>query len=185
MPIDDATRRENAALFPGRRVTIQGEQGEPIVATISPLKVRHLRQFREEIGRTIRDLETLGINFGEIAAMPEDQRNAKITALIPIAAPVFVEHCVPLIQACTIGVDVGDLEHFLFPPLLVAWMEESFGGGRHRPWIAAAETVLRSLTGTEVKLSSMLSPSSPAAAGPSEPSSTSESPSSTSSSPPN
>lgn len=183
MSIDDATRRENAALFPGRKITIQGEQGDPITVTVSPLKVRHLRQFREEIGRTIRDLEGLGIDFANIASLPEDQRGAKITSLIPIAAPVFVEHCVPLIQACTSGVDVGDLEHFLFPPLLVAWIEESFGAGRHLPWIAAAETVLRSLTGTEVTLSSMLSPSSPAAVGPSKASSTSESPSFTSTSP--
>ena len=182
---DQSTRSENTALFPGRRIELVGDDGQQKIAvTVRPLKLKHLRQFREEIGKTFRDIEGLGVSITEIAALPKEAMQPKIAAVLPIAAPVVIEHLIPLMQSCVEGVAIDDLEHFFFPPLLTAWIEESFGGERSRPWIAAVENLLRSLTGKEVDLWSKLRSSLREAAGGSTTSSNSESPSLPSSSPP-
>lgn len=180
---DQATRSENAALFPGRDVFLNGSEGtQPIKVTVRPLKLKHLRQFREEIGKTFRELEALGINITEIAALPKEAVQPKISAVLPIAVPVIIEHMIPLMQTCIEGAVLDELEHFFFPQLLVAWIEESFGGERSRPWIAAVENLLRSLTGKEIDLWSTLRSSLRDAGGDLQKSLSSASPSSTSSS---
>jgi hypothetical protein len=164
-----------ASLNPGREVTLKFPNGEHTVK-VYPLGVWHLKQYGDTIAKCCADIATkVGplqggllpeIQQTQVGELPVIERTTGgiSTNVITAAAPIVIEHLLPIIAECVEGLDLKDrrVPVWALPPIAEAWIVESFGDKEKiRPWIGLVETVLSRLTGQPVNLWDALSESLP------------------------
>jgi len=134
------------------------EQG--LSARVFPMGFAHIQRFSGDLGRVALAL---------VQALEHDKAASEMEVGAAVAAqalPVLVAEAMDLVLACTrfesngepAEVKFEDLPHWWAPPIIEAWLVESFGEEKKRdPWVRAIESTIARVTGAEVKISGMLS----------------------------
>lgn len=139
-------------LFPGR--VVQLEKG--LAATVFPPGLLHIRKFS-------RDVVGLGMALADSVGKLKDKAGQS-QALVQQLLPFLLTNALDLVAEC-VRVDgpggktykIAELPHWLLPPILEAWVEESFGDeAKVRPWKAAIEKTVERATGSKLTISEML-----------------------------
>lgn len=154
------------------RIPVVGGKAE---ALVFPLGVRHLRKFNERISALI-------MHIARDVRFPKGSSNEVIGQLIVgEIAPMMTTDLFDLLTDCirfnpnTLKLD--DLPHWDLPPIVEAWIEESFGSEEKRdPWKRAVERTIARVTGKPFQISELLSQDSSPGDGLGTSSSTSDNP---------
>lgn len=162
-----------ASLNPGRAVILDFPKGKHTV-TVYPLGVWHLKKYGDTIAKCCTDIagkvgplkvqtKTL-VSEGGLGELPVIDSGPEMlsASFITAAAPIVVEHLLPIIAECVQGLDLKDprVPAWALPPIAEAWIEESFGSQEKiRPWVGLVEMVLSRLSGQPVNLWGELSQS--------------------------
>lgn len=136
-------------------------------ALVFPLGVIHLRKFNERISKVITFIAR-NIRFREGATT--DEIGMQIMAEV---APLMMTDLFDLLLECVRfhpnTVKMDELPHWDLPPIVEAWIDESFGTPEKRdPWKRAIERTVARMTGEEFSISEMLSKDSSPEAGASQ-----------------
>lgn len=148
------------------------------VVRVSPLGFRQLPKFISRVGVASSHIANAlkGVEVG--AGVPSDKLGGIILQSI---APFVLQNAMDLFIECVEVVDAGAdgasaagapaalaqsdlldrIPHWEFPPLIEAWLVESFGEEKKwKPWITALENLIKRTTGQDISITSMLSESS-------------------------
>ena len=163
-------------LFPGRSISVDASRG--ITAIVYPPGIVHIRQFsRDIVSGVMAIVGSMTTNKG--AAQAE-----KTKALLAQLVPFVLTNLIDLVGECTRleckaapNLKLADLPHYLVPPIVQAWVEESFiGENKLLPWKAAIEALIEKATGKPTSISEMVSNFSSPPATPAKTSSSTGSP---------
>lgn len=142
------------ALFPGRKVDVLDDDGNVLTeATVYPLGARHIET-------ASRDVAAVGMLILEALKVKVDDANGHVRVdqgaispekIISAAVPALLKNGFSLLREC-IKIDIGsddeialdDLPHWCLPPLVEAFVEESFGSKKKwEPWKRLIENMVR------------------------------------------
>lgn len=135
----DSAAAEMTVLFPGRTVNC----GQ-FSARVTPMLVRHIREFSEPIEKTIRGMIDAGVDFNSLAgSWPQ---------LMAHLLPLVMGDLFELLNSCT-DVDLDSVPHWVLPQVAEAWINENFGAqDQLRPWFEVVSRILSKLGTEEVDL---------------------------------
>lgn len=136
-------------LFPGTTLVIAGRE-----VRVFPLGVRHVGSVTKAAEEIIPRLLSSGFDARSLAT--KEGRSAAWPSLLPM----IVGDMMKVINECVEGVDLegDDLPHWYLPPIVDAWVEESFGdAGKVKPWVDMLEATIRRVTRQELGLWETLS----------------------------
>lgn len=177
---DEPVDHTVAVLMPGEPIKFK-YRGDEVEVEVFPLGVRHLQKFPEFIARMMGmfedNREVLGPLLADLNPEPKDDHEtigdakkravrAAIAAdeakrkLIGIAAPLILKDGIDVIASCCkcTGLDsLLDAPHWVLPQVAHSFIDQTFGHGRVRPWLAAGDAALQTLTGKPSILSGALS----------------------------
>ncbi len=125
------------------------------IAKVFPLGFRHLSKFTKEISKALAVIQNIPLKPG---SKEEDINRAVMTAMIPY----ILENLLGLVAECVkiedSDVALEDLPHWNVPPIIEAWLIESFGERKKwEPWIQALENLLERFTGKRPQILETLS----------------------------
>lgn len=123
-------------LIPGEEVPIPGTM---VKVTVYPLAIEHLTRFEDEI----REL------FVAIETTPFDPAAGAAEVGVVYAAavlPLLTGKAIRLLNECCVPPILG-APAYVLPSVAEAWIRQTFGGDRINFWAAAAEAMVKRLTG--------------------------------------
>ena len=129
------------ALIPGTKVPLIDAAGKPFGdAIVYPLGVRQVRKFGQGIVTVFRViLAGLGKDVdGKAPAFDERRLMEQAGPLLLSMLPELLAECVRIEPEGT-DLELDDLPHWCLAPIATAWVQQSFGNGRWRPWKEAFE----------------------------------------------
>lgn len=147
-------------LFPGRDVQVLDGRAS---VTVYPLALRHARKFSRELIAVIAAVSELPAK--DLSKIAGDKSAA--AEIMAVLGPTLLSSLIDLVEECTrfrpseelaaellaagadaAAVKIGDLPHYDLPPIVEAWLEESFLGGKWMPWVRAVEDLVQRATGS-------------------------------------
>ncbi len=141
---------EIRVLFPGRPIALSGYE-----ATVYPMGVKHVRKFLE---RVLAIADAIGI----VARRPDESERQHVERISAELIPFALKNAFDIISECVVlpdGAKLDDVPQWDLPPIVEAWIYESFGEEKKwRPWVALLESALARFSGGEpVSISEMWS----------------------------
>jgi len=147
---------ERKALFPGREIKVTvGDV--PLTFVIAPVGFKHIKRYGAFIATAITNLASMSVTKSEV----EGGGNIE-AAIVAHLVPAVMANGMNLLEECVSipghAIKVEDLPYEFLPPLIEAWLEESFFGERKwSPWISMIEKLILKSTGTALNLSGKIS----------------------------
>lgn len=127
-----------SAIFPGRRVDLT----EDLYAEVFPLGTVHIRKFSRIIAGALPQVASrIAVQQGEVASVIGEKVMRELLPFLTDDLFVLLIDCVTLHGTKDNSqYDLNELPHWLLPPIIKVWLDESFGTeDRWRPWMAAFE----------------------------------------------
>jgi len=136
-------------IFPQGRVI---ELMDDVTVRVMPMGFIHIRRFSDDLARVAAAIM-------DAVEIDPTKSETEIGAYIAAQAiPLLMGNCVEMISACLVfekggelaHADLNRLPHYYAPPIIEAWLDESFGSEEKRsPWVRAINQVIARVTGNE------------------------------------
>lgn len=118
------------AICPGREVDLEGLEFK---VRVYPAGLNQLRQFSSYTGKVVSVLAKLD-------SLPKTEEAMK--ELLPSIIDLFTGEMLALVTACVSPTLPPNMPHWFMPPIIEAWLIESFADeSKWRPWKQALERV--------------------------------------------
>ena len=149
-------------LFPGTVVDLP----EGFSVTVYPLAFKQIKEFADKVASGIAMLTATSVPKASAGATPKQKTQVEKVQndmLIQTLLPWVLSNAVDLVEKCVvfpkdIDIKLQDLPHYRLPPIIEAWVEESFiGEDKLRPWMAVVEHLTEKVTGKKIVVSEILS----------------------------
>jgi len=141
-------------LYPGAVVPVVLQEAagpRTIEVSVRPLGFKQMGRFGDAINKIAPRIHKSGLDLGDL-------QTKGIPILMATIVPLVLEDLLPLIAECCSGLDLTTCPHWLLPPIIEAWLNESFGSAdRIRPWVEVVDNTLERLTGKPVGMWEILS----------------------------
>lgn len=163
-----AAEDETKVLLPGVEVYVmEKEEGEfePDASkaeryrgrvTVYPIGLRHMKLFSRGIAGLLAAVGDVRVPVG---GSKDDVMKSLGTQAMLSALPYILENLMELVDACCEAhvdghtVAVSSLPHWDVPPVIEAWLVESFGSEKKwKPWVATIESLAQRVTGKSLGL---------------------------------
>mgnify|MGYP001557853467 CR=1 FL=1 len=146
--------------FPGIKIQLS----DRLSVEVFPIGTKHLEKFSEQVGVIIGIIASENL---EKTIDPLTQKETlDVAAIVKRAAPQIIKYCsthaLDLLQECCffepVQFPIRELPHYKLPPILAAFIDQSFGSGdKLRPWVEVVELALSRIAGQRVEIWETLS----------------------------
>ena len=137
-------------MFPGVEVSIELPDG-PMMVTVFPVGIQQMKKFVTAIAGAVGIIRGMDLK-------KDGSTQDHLKQMLPHLIPIVLNDLFGLVQECTVGVDLDTLPHWLVPPIVEAWIIESFGDEKKiRPWIQMFENLTEKMTGQKTEIWATLS----------------------------
>lgn len=167
-------------LMPGESLKCE-VRGKPCSIEVFPLGIKHMRSFPAAVTSLVTLIQSKKIDMGpparELNPEPMDENETIGAAKKRAAAaqkraeqatqdmaglfvPLLLKDGIDLLASCCVleGFDnFDDAPHWVLPTIARSFIDQSFGHGRIRPWIAAADAAIEGVTGRKDQVSAVWS----------------------------
>ncbi len=158
-----------ARLFPGEKIKLEIPNSKMrLRITVWPIGIKQLGAFTTDIANiSAVAIGAVQKKYGADASKVSEEELAKL--VISQILPFGLTKLMPMVFQCVYveplsgtgdptldgeEIDPRGLPHWMFPPILLAWIKQSFGEElQRRPWIEAVELAIHRLTGKTISIS--------------------------------